>query len=65
MIVHELMRSLAQLDPNAEVKLATQPSYPRRENIVNVAVLSTEPGIVWLAGEDDYDKPYAPSGAWT
>lgn len=65
MTVHELSQYLSRLDPNMEVKLATQPTYPIRENIANVAVLPSEPNVVWLAGEQDYDKPYAPSEAWS
>jgi hypothetical protein len=33
-------------------------------DIVNVATLEGEEGALWLATEQDYNKPYAPSGAW-
>jgi hypothetical protein len=46
------------------VLIASQPRYPIRENIVAVSTVPGEKGVVWLATEQDYDRPYAPSGAW-
>jgi hypothetical protein len=65
MTVGELRNYLNQLDPNDEVLVASQPQYPIRENIVCVrGPLPGEEDIIWLATEQDYNKPYAPSGAW-
>jgi hypothetical protein len=65
MTAHELARKLNALPPDTEVMVASQPEYPIREDIVDVSVVSDEPGIVWLATMQNYEKPYAPNGAWT
>jgi hypothetical protein len=64
MTAHELARKMAALPPDTEVLVASQPQYPIRENIVAVSTVPSEKGVVWLATEQDYDRPYAPSGAW-
>jgi hypothetical protein len=65
MTAHELARYMNALPPDTEIKVASQPQYPIRENIVAVSTVPNEPVIAWLATEQDYMKPYAPSGAWT
>lgn len=69
MKVAELIAMLEECDPNATVKMATQPGYPIQSNLRGVAHDGdedagdlTENEVVYLVeGSQDYDHPYAPS----
>ena len=55
MTVSELMGLLEDCDPNAEVLVMSQPSWPFENSIMGVAVRSE------ISGEDDDDEEEAPS----
>lgn len=65
MIVYELMEQLKRFDPEAEVRLAYQQSYPLQDH-VRGAVQSQEADelaapLVWIvSGGQVYDTPYGP-----
>lgn len=69
MKVAELIAMLEECDPDAVVKMATQPSYPIQSNLRGVAHDGdedadgfTENEVVYLVeGSQDYHRPYAPS----
>lgn len=70
MKVSELIAMLEDCDPNAEVRLATQPNYPVQSHLRGVAMDDSEDAdgfpaegeVVYLVeGSQDYDHPYAPS----
>ena len=76
MNVRELIERLEDLDPEATVLLAHQPSWPLQFNLQGVASSfdlacyaedeeydDTE-SVVYLAEGDHPDHPYAPSAVW-
>lgn len=69
MKVAELIERLNECDPDAEIRLAYQPSYPLQAHLKGVAVLESDDDegfavshdmVYLVAGSDDYDHPYAP-----
>lgn len=69
MTVAELIERLNECDPNAEVRLATQPTYPLQSTLRGVAAseddgedgFSQATGPVYLVeGSQDANQPYAP-----
>jgi hypothetical protein len=50
MTVYELMRTLSDMDPDAEVRIATQPNYPLTHSIGDVVEYE---GAVYLAEGGD------------
>jgi len=71
MNVEELIERLRDLDPHAEVRLATQPSWPLQFHIQGVATApdtpehddgsATDGGVVYIVeGEPVSQTPYAP-----
>lgn len=69
MTVQELLELLEDADPNAEVRLATQPSWPLAFELAGVAEPDDDEmpaGVVWLVtGDHPEDTPYAPEAAWS
>lgn len=66
MIVAELMEMLEGMDPEMEVRIATQPEWPLAFHVKN-AVIDTstyrhiDKRVLWiLTGEHPDDLPYAP-----
>jgi hypothetical protein len=75
MTVGELLALLEDMDEDAEVRIATQPSWPLAFHLGGVAEgadaadedeMRNDPApVVWLvAGGSPSDSPYAPSAAW-
>lgn len=79
MKVRELQEMLEGYDPDEEILVAIQPSYPIAVELVGVtdsaqiaqsvgvedALIPGEPINVWLVtGSSPYDKPYAPRACW-
>jgi hypothetical protein len=75
MTVQELLDVLNDCDPDAEVRLGVQPSYPLRHAVAGVASADLDEalddvadGFVWILATDghgEYDEnPYAPSALW-
>jgi hypothetical protein len=76
MTVEELIALLEDCDPEAEVRLAHQPSWPLAFELRGVAVPddagyegdeadAPKPGVVWLVeGSHPDDSPYALSYLW-
>lgn len=78
MTVAELLDLLADADPDAEIRIATQPAYPLRAGVAGVVTdldgeingaLPTEPGrFVWIVATGDHAgdaDPYAPADLWS
>lgn len=69
MNVQDLMDMLSGMDPNAEVRLATQPEWPLAFELAGVAEPDDDEmpeGVVWLVtGNHPQDTPYAPEAAWS
>jgi len=73
MNVGELIERLQDLDPQAEVRLATQPSWPLQFHVQGVAIApdapdndddsaATDGNVVYIVeGEPVSQTPYAPS----
>jgi hypothetical protein len=64
--VKALMDRLSELSPDAEVRIATQPSYPIAHAVVNVvgsADLGGGSAVAWIAAEQ-HEAAYAPRAAW-
>lgn len=51
MIVADLIRTLQDMDPEAEVRLAVQPSYPMSYAIGDVVDIAEEDGMVVYIAE--------------
>jgi hypothetical protein len=77
MNVQELIELLEDCDPETEVRLATQPSWPLAFELRGVSVPddvghegddeedALESGVVWLVeGGHPDDSPHAPSYLW-
>lgn len=69
------LSEIAETNPDAEVHLAIQPSYPLAVDIAAITLLPAEDGapapeetgIVWIAATDSVSEklnPYAPRAAW-
>jgi hypothetical protein len=64
MTVAELIELLEDCDPEAEVRLATQPHYPLAYHLAGIAVIDPDE-VVWLLEGDHTDRPYdVPEGLW-
>lgn len=67
MKVQDLIDQLTELDmPDAELRLAVQPSWPLRHSIDAVAFDESEQHV-WLAAAEGHpwdESPYAPRSAW-
>lgn len=68
MKVYELIEFLQEQNPGADVRIATQPSWPLAFDISHVACQvewDEESDTVWIAtGEHPDDNPYAPGEAF-
>lgn len=73
MTVQELLELLEDAEPNAEVRLATQPNYPLAFDLAGVTMSEDvdAPGdtwdgpVVWLCQGEPSDSPYGvPRGVW-
>lgn len=69
--VQDLLDALSEHDPEAEIRVATQPSWPvqyvLRAPVSTHDVDGPQDGgnVVWLvAGDHPPSGPYAPSGLW-
>lgn len=61
MTVAELIELLEGADPEAEVRMAIQPSWPLQFEIKSVE--ESDAGVVYITqGEHPQDSPYAPEG---
>ena len=71
MTVQEMIDHLSELDPDAPVRLATQPSWPLAFEVASVGPVE-DPytgeqvgDTVWIVeGGSWYQQPYAPRAAW-
>jgi hypothetical protein len=64
MNVKQLIEELEYLDPDVEVRIAQQPSWPMQYHIASLPglVLDESTGIAYLAeGGQVYDEPYLPA----
>lgn len=65
MTVAELIDYLEDLDPDSEIRLAIQPSWPLQFGIADVQVVDTPHGeqIAYITHQDSHpdDSPYAPA----
>lgn len=79
MTVAELLDLLADADPDAEIRIATQPAYPLRAGVAGIVTDldgavgvgdpdPTEAGrFVWIVATGDHagdSDPYAPAALW-
>jgi len=74
MTLDELIQELEDLreelgNGDGQVLVASQPSYPLSNRIVNVApeAFWSDPhsDTVWIAVDQDEESPYAPRDAWS
>jgi hypothetical protein len=77
MNVQDLIDILSECDPNADVRLGVQPSWPLRHEVTGIVTpddLDTgdedevqHEGFVWIVASDGHpygENPYAPRGLW-
>lgn len=70
MTVAELIEVLQDADPDCNVRIAYQPTYPLRATVATVALpdeMDGSEGFVWIAASASVpymENPYAPSDAW-
>jgi hypothetical protein len=77
MTVQDLITELEQRDPDAEVRIAIQPSYPLQSTVRGVVAAEDllddlddhmgehNDGVVWIVeGSQHYHAPYAPSAVF-
>lgn len=75
-LIDQLEQAAEQEGDNARVAFAIQPNYPLRQVAAAITTSSTldgaeepqesdEPGTVWIALNDDRERPYdVPAGVW-